>query len=165
MLTVEQEFTIQASEASGKSLEAFMNVFLQSWLFSAGFSISKDCEGALDVQKGTVVDANLGGLLWILQTVDRPAGLIEYTMDPKTNLGDGPVLKSCRGEINVTETDEAQHTFCVVWKVEFELDTLLVVTSLGVTRLTTKEMFRTLIRKDMERVEQGARSEKPVIKA
>jgi len=141
-----------------------LHEFLQVWLFEAGYSLSKPVESAPDIQRGTVMDTNLGGLLWIVSNIDRRAGLLEYEMDPHTNLSNGPVLTSCHGEITITEQEDnnkeqqQQSTtttdFLVIWKLDFTVSKLLNVLSLGVTRASTKQMLEIVMQKDLDRIQQ-----------
>jgi len=145
-----------------------LHEFLQVWLFEAGYSLSKPVESAPDIQRGTVMDTNLGGLLWIVSNIDRRAGLLEYQMDPQTNVTNGPVLTSCRGEITITEQEDTNEQqpesttttttsttdYLVIWKLDFTVSKLLNVLSWGVTRASTKQMLDIVMQKDLDRIQQ-----------
>ena len=151
-----------------KSLEDFVDAFLHRWLFTAGYSLSSNVDSCVDVQKGTKIDCNLGGLVFVVVNVDRKGGLIEYEMDPTTNLVGGPVLSSFKGEIEITEVDgdndddddsEEEKTFDnefrVVWKMDYKLTVLLNVLSCGVFLFSTKDMFKILLKSDLNRIQES----------
>eukprot|EP00523_Entomoneis_sp_CCMP467_P002990 CAMPEP_0168751846 /NCGR_PEP_ID=MMETSP0724-20121128/18060_1 /TAXON_ID=265536 /ORGANISM="Amphiprora sp., Strain CCMP467" /LENGTH=198 /DNA_ID=CAMNT_0008800035 /DNA_START=41 /DNA_END=637 /DNA_ORIENTATION=+ len=181
MPTVSKEATVRYHSPGSSSMimTDFINAFLREWLLNGpGYGLSKTVETSADIAKGTVLDLHLGGLLLIITNVDRTGGLVEFQMDPQTNLSNGPVLSSLHGEISVTEQDasavgdddnegeqqqqlqpqsqpqpQPQH-FHVVWKVDYTIHLLLNILSLGSTRLSLQNMWQRLMAKDLARVEK-----------
>ena len=142
-----------------KDLAKFTERVLHEWLFTAGFGISKNVETAADIKESTVVDPNMGGLRWIITKVDRQAGWIQYEMDPSTNLMGGPALTLYKGELQITEDadgidDDDSCYYRLVYKVEYKLSLALTILSFGVFYFSTQDMIRTLMQKDMERIQK-----------
>ena len=162
--TIVKEGVLSASHGdSNSSLEEATHRLLHAWLFTAGFSISKEAETAAEIRPQILVDPNWGGLRWKITKVDRKAGWIQYEMDPTSVMMGGPVLTAAKGDIQITETsdDKNDGTFQIVWKLEYQLSFLLTICSCGFALISTRDMFKTLMEKDLNRVIETPSSEVP----